>query len=413
MSEISFCCPNCGHAYRFAADLGGKRGRCKVCKEVFRVPANPRRQPEIVKRPMPSPPQAQVAGPANPEKIVFNCPTCGHGYRLAAQLAGKQGRCTACRGIFTIPTRSQWSAPGAVVRESVPASRGREPEPPSRGRAPNPVPALPKSSVPNGAHSDSPPELGPDHGAMTFIPIPDQDDDDPEWWEVDSSEAMPAISARAGLQATATPVMAPAAPASPVRTGDAVRETAAAKPRRPQWVTHAVIAGGVISGAFSFAVAYTVVSNALRSNRPSVADGAKPGVKGPALAVAESTQSQPGPASSATASGTAAHQAVLDALASAYNDIADGYAQIRDPASIPGGEARISRAVERLKAAAQHGRSLTPLEADERTAFARSSGPPLLRAIDRVLQELRRTQGDPGHQVRVRPPDRRLHPLSR
>ena len=39
---------------------------------------------------------------------------------------------------------------------------------------------------------------------MTFIPIPDQDDAT-GMVEVDSSEAMPAISARAGLQATATP----------------------------------------------------------------------------------------------------------------------------------------------------------------------------------------------------------------
>ena len=159
---------------------------------------------------------------------------------------------------------------------------------------------------------------------------------------------------------------------------------------------YAAISSGVLIGAISLAVTYSLVSKASSPGQKPIADPPKPEEKAPAPILARSAEPQPGAASSAEVSGTAAHQAAIDALASAYNDIADGYAQIRDAASIPGGEERIARAVERLKAAAQRGRSLPSLQADERAAFARSSGPPLLRAVDRVIQELRRLESTRG-----------------
>ena len=126
MSEISFCCPRCGHAYRFAAQIGGKRARCKECQEVFRVPSQSAPAAGYVRPMTASPPVTpRPARPAEPDKIVFNCPTCGHGYRLATQLAGKQGRCTACRGIFTIPLRSLSSPPTAAGRGSEASARDR------------------------------------------------------------------------------------------------------------------------------------------------------------------------------------------------------------------------------------------------------------------------------------------------
>ncbi len=66
MSDISFCCPNCGHAYQFADNLGGKRGRCKACKEVFRVPVQAAPQSEFVKRPVPVSSPVSASTPAPP-----------------------------------------------------------------------------------------------------------------------------------------------------------------------------------------------------------------------------------------------------------------------------------------------------------------------------------------------------------
>ncbi len=160
MSEISFCCPKCGHAYRFAAEIGGKRGRCKECHEVFRVP--PQSAPAAGPvRPMaatPSPVTPRPARPAEPDKIVFNCPTCGHGYRLAAQLAGKQGRCTVCRGIFMIPLRSQSSPPAAAGRGSEASAWDRASGPAAPGQ------------IPSNTNRDSPP--GPGSRAPRSIPAP-------------------------------------------------------------------------------------------------------------------------------------------------------------------------------------------------------------------------------------------------
>jgi hypothetical protein len=90
------------------------------------------------------------------------------------------------------------------------------------------------------------------------------------------------------------------------------------------------------------------------------------------------------------------HRQAVEALVRAYNDIADGYARIRDMGSIPDGNGRISRAVEQLRSAAQRGRSLPPLSPNDREAVIRHGGPPLLGAIDRVLGELRRLKATPG-----------------
>ena len=85
-----------------------------------------------------------------------------------------------------------------------------------------------------------------------------------------------------------------------------------------------------------------------------------------------------------------------NALIRAYNDIADGYARIRDADSIADGKGLISRGVEHLKRAAQRGRSLPTLAPPDREDVIRRSGPPLLQAVDRVLDELRRLKLTPG-----------------
>ncbi len=234
---------------------------------------------------------------------------------------------------------------------------------------------------------------------MTFLPSPNPDDGDSEWWELDSSESIPATSARSGLRAIAAPVMAaPAASSRMARGREAVEEPAVAPPTtgRPKWVIYAAIAGVVLFGLIAFAITASLVSDNPKAQPTSVADQPESDEKAPAPKVAESTQSEPDAESSEEESSTAEHQAAIDALAGAYNDLADGYAQIRDAASIAGGEERIARAVERLKAAAQRGRSLPSLTAGERATFARTSGPPLLHAVDRVIQELHRLRATPG-----------------
>ena len=159
----------------------GKRARCKECHEVFRVPSQSAPAADSV-RPMTASPRLvtpRPARPAEPDKIVFNCPTCGHGYRLAAQLAGKQGRCTACRVIFTIPLRSPSSPPAAAGRGSEASARDRSSGPTAAGQGPSsagrnsrtgpgpePSDRIPAPSPPRTRPSSgSPPGRGPAAGS--------------------------------------------------------------------------------------------------------------------------------------------------------------------------------------------------------------------------------------------------------
>jgi hypothetical protein len=90
------------------------------------------------------------------------------------------------------------------------------------------------------------------------------------------------------------------------------------------------------------------------------------------------------------------HREAVEALARAYNEIADGYARVRDSGSIAEGNAAITRGVADLRSASERGKSLPPLAPGRRQALAGQVGPTLLRAVDRVLGELRRLQATPG-----------------
>ena len=57
---------------------------------------------------------------------------------------------------------------------------------------------------------------------------------------------------------------------------------------------------------------------------------------------------------------------------------------------------RITRGVERLKAAAQRGRELPPLPAAERATLVAESGPALIQAVDRVIQQIQALKSTPG-----------------
>ena len=428
MADIAFTCPECGHAYQFASHLAGKRGRCKTCQAVFRIPAPTttaastppaRREPApagTASRPGSVPPALPPAPvrPADGGKVVFNCPTCGHGYRLDAKLAGKQGRCTSCRGVFTIPARSGPS--GAAASDPAPSSstrgRGPELERPARvavaGSAPSRAPSGPaaasRSSLASRRPTKPPAAAAGDSG----------------WWELDSSESIPTTTAQAGAgRSRGSAAVATTIAAVPVAAGraalarrDHVKEPiVTARPVRPLWVTYAAIAGGVLLGVIAITITFSLILSAPRSGSSSSADQPKdqpePVTSSGSVADAAEPSADPVPQRSGA---VAQHREAVDALIRAYNDIADGYARIRDADSIAEGKGLISRGVEHLKRAARRGRSLPTLAPPDREDVIRHSGPPLLQAVDRVLDELRRLKFDARPAFRLRPADRRLLP---
>jgi transcription elongation factor Elf1 len=333
MADIAFNCPQCGHSYRFAANLVGKRGRCKACQAVFRI-AEPSAASTIL---TPAAMRPKPAPPPDDGRVAFNCPTCGHPYRLDANLAGKQGRCTSCRGIFTIPSRSDASTP----RPDHESSRTAWP------------PAHP------GGRRTSPPAMAQAAG-------------DSGWWELDSDESIPAVTAgpvAARPRAASAASVAPARPAlsrgrpTPVHDDDD-GPIVTAKPVRPKWVLYASIAAGTLVGAFAYAMTYSLVSNALGPAPPPLAEQPK---AQPTQAVADTDEdgeeTEPDADSPApqVAGAATQHREAVDALTRAYQKIADGYARIRDADSIAQGSGPVAQAVAELQAASRRGKALPPL----------------------------------------------------
>jgi transcription elongation factor Elf1 len=398
MAEVAFTCPQCGHIYQFAVHLAGKRGRCKTCQAIFRIPAPSPAAPTVlalatvtVSRESTPYPLPSLTGPsAEDKKITFRCPTCGHGYRLDAKVAGKWVRCTTCRGVFTVPAQS---VPAAGNRAASSQRRAAEADRPPRTVATDADPARgrtrPDTSRPG-------PPAAPGAGGRT--PVAAQPEaGDSGWWELDSSESIPATTVRGGARHPRTPTAVATAAHSPAgwtRSEDD-GPIVTATPVRPRWVLYASIAAGAIVGGIAYAVTYSLVSNAFRPASPPVVDQPAPTTPPPAVADAAGPKSSP-PHSLQPAGAAERHREAVDALIRAYNEIADGYARIRDAGSIPAGNGTISRGVAQLRSAAHRGKSLPPLSPSERQALVRQTGPTLLEAVDRVLGELRRLRATPG-----------------
>jgi hypothetical protein len=244
-------------------------------------------------------------------------------------------------------------------------------------------------------------------GIITAVPIPDDedeivtavpirdDDDDSEFWELDSSESIPATG-RSGRGGAASLAMAPAPATRPpgdlkngIRTST---ESNAIRPWYDKWVMYVAVVAAAIVGGVSYSVSYSYFSNAKgRSPKPDLDSP-----KAATATIADGSRPEPSVESSPALGGKAAHQEAIEALIRAYNDIADGYAQIGDAISIARGEERITRGVEQLKAAAQRGRGLPPLPAAERAALVAEKGPALIQAVDRVIQQIQRLKATPG-----------------
>jgi hypothetical protein len=370
MAEIAFDCPQCGHAYPFAPRLAGKCGRCKACRAVFRIPEDPSAVTKGVAVALPPTPATSLSSrPADDATIAFNCPICGHGYRLDAKLVGTPARCTSCRGIFTVP--------------------------PPAGPAPaRPQPVAPRSApvAPRGFAARPPATVTAAAG-------------DSGGWELDLSESIPAATARGGAdrRPTATAVTSPPPILdAEVRDDQDDAPVVTARPGgtgRPRWALYATIGAGVVAGAVAFGVTFLLVSGAVKPTPPAVADSPaeRPTPTNPPAVVAEPATPKPTPRPTPPRDPLAEqHRQAIEAVVRAYNEIADGYVRIRDGGSIADGNAAVARGVADLRSASERGKSLPPLSPGRRQVLAGQAGPALLRAVDRVLGELRRLRATPG-----------------
>ena len=131
---------------------------------------------------------SQPARPAQEAKIAFNCPTCGHGYRLDAKLAGNRDAARPAAASSRSPLNpARDRKPGAVVAAA--PGRGRPPAPTGRDR-PGPGQGADASGY-RGPRSARRP--GPGRSAARSSPPAAGDSG---WWELDSSESIPAATAR-------------------------------------------------------------------------------------------------------------------------------------------------------------------------------------------------------------------------
>ena len=217
MADIAFTCPECGHAYQFASHLAGKRGRCKTCQAVFRIPAA---APTSASRPaahdrsrhhrdrLPSP--HRLRRPLHPRRCV---PRMRRRSSSTARPAGTAtawtrnwpGNRAGARAAAASsrsprdPARRAWPPPTRLRRhrqrraaelERPPASprRGRLPLEPHRGRPP-PAPARWQAAVPRSRRPQCRQPAAGDSG----------------WWELDSSESIPATDRPAGAGRSRAP----------------------------------------------------------------------------------------------------------------------------------------------------------------------------------------------------------------
>src|SRR5688500_14588127 len=101
---IAFKCPHCKKPLRVKPELAGKRGACPACKKPIVIPA-PVGKPADVDEFAAA---ALIEAAAAKEEVVakpvkFTCSWCDEPVEVAAELAGKQTPCPACKRIVKVP----------------------------------------------------------------------------------------------------------------------------------------------------------------------------------------------------------------------------------------------------------------------------------------------------------------------
>ncbi len=102
---IRFTCPHCHKILKVENHLAGKKVACPACKQSLRIPAPTGAAADV--EALAAAALADQVAPTTPAKaaepIAFTCPQCDEQIQVAAELAGKQTPCPACRRIIKVP----------------------------------------------------------------------------------------------------------------------------------------------------------------------------------------------------------------------------------------------------------------------------------------------------------------------
>jgi transcription elongation factor Elf1 len=337
MAEIAFSCPFCGHGYQLDASLAGKRARCKVCKEVSRVPAPP------------TPNQSSEDEP----QLRFPCPRCGHGFTLAASLAGKRARCKKCGEVFRVPVRSR-------VEEE------------------QPIPVAPAAKDPGAGYSlvETEPALMSNSLRLRpkSLPAPPNGGGDEGYWEADDSPSGPGTM-----------------PREPSR-----KKNAASSPLKSWLGYRAKVAVLAVAVVLLMGVFATLLPRAWESGRalfggdqenpnelPTDPAGDRdldlPDIPPDRIEVVE------------------AHEQALEEMAKAFVEMVQGCITMRNfPGRFAAGQKEVAQAFEKLDQSARKGASLAKLDPAEKLVLSDIVNIRLKQYAARAAQELNQLRQTPG-----------------
>jgi transcription elongation factor Elf1 len=341
MAEIVFSCPSCGHGYQVDTSLAGRKARCKVCKEVSRIPAPPA-------PPAPSPSTGDEV------ELRFPCPRCGHGFTLASGFAGKRARCKKCGEVFKVPGASggerAQSAPIAFVADDLGAGYSLVETEPQERRS---LPQLPLKTHP------SPPSDGEEEG----------------YWESDDSPPQP--SSRPTLPSTKKAV-----------------GSSSLKSRLDSRVKIVALAAlvSLLIGVFA-----TLFPRAWEAGRALFLGGSESPNDPAADAARDSDLDVPDIAPDRLEL-VHQHEQALEEMASAFKEMAQGYASMRKNDHFADAQKEVAQASLKLDQAARKGASLAKLTPGEKLALNHMVNTQLKQVAADAARELNKLKRTPGVQ---------------
>lgn len=321
-------------------------------------------------------------------EITFACPHCGRDYQVDAGLAGKKARCKGCQEVMRIP-REAAPPPGPaepdVLRFPCPrCGYGFNLEPRFAGKK---------------ARCKSCGEVFrvPEHPAPAFAFEPDEDGDGYGLSEPPVAPPDPTLAAARSGPDTAHPARA-GLPGTPSRHADAEEEPS---PFR-RWLGYrakilALAAGlGLLGWAFTALVprAWDAGQAMLGGEGGSPNDPVPPagdgtaGADDPDLAFPEISPDRAG--------AIAQHREALEMLGTAFNEVAQGFVGMRDPARFAEAQQAVGRGFEKVDAAGKKGASLPKLSDTEKSVLVPFVDRSLSPALSRALREVRQLKQTPG-----------------